>query len=159
LIVAKSNECSGCRLCEISCSLWHEGEFSPKEARIRIINISPDAYKVRVCKQCKKKTCIHVCPENALTYNDQKGIISVDETKCIGCKLCTKHCPFEAIWTHPKKRIAIVCDLCDGGAPQCIEYCPMGTLKNVLLSKQVNGRERDKKEVSEFKTSKIKRGI
>jgi carbon-monoxide dehydrogenase iron sulfur subunit len=157
LIVAKSSKCSGCRLCEIACSLWHEGEFSPKEARIRIIKMGPDEYKVRVCKQCKKKVCISVCPEDAITL-DNKGIIVIDETRCTGCKLCVKHCPFEAIWIHPKKRVAITCNLCDGGEPQCIAYCPMGVLKKVAFSGPGN-EDIDKEQMSEVKHPKRRRGI
>jgi Fe-S-cluster-containing hydrogenase component 2 len=145
-------------LCEIACSLWHEEEFSPREARIRITNIWPDGYKARVCKQCKKKVCISVCAEDAIRYNNKKGAILIDETKCTGCKLCVRHCPFEAIWIHPKKRIAIACDLCGGGEPQCVAYCPMDALKNVATSRPEN-KDKDKKQISQFKPLKRKRGI
>jgi len=65
------------------------------------------------------------------------NVRTIDERKCIGCKLCISACPFELsmmIW-NSKKHKAIKCDLCkdtpfwDGKKKlACIEVCPTNAL-------------------------------
>ncbi len=45
-ILVTPDKCSGCRLCEIACSLEHEGIIWPEASRIRIFELLPGGINV-----------------------------------------------------------------------------------------------------------------
>jgi heterodisulfide reductase subunit A2 len=47
-----------------------------------------------VCVGCQ--TCISVCPATAISYNERRGISSVNEALCLGCGACAATCPSDA---------------------------------------------------------------
>lgn len=51
-----------------------------------------------VCSGCK--TCIPLCPYNALSRNEEKGIAAINETLCKGCGTCVAACPSGAAQQH-----------------------------------------------------------
>ena len=116
--------CTGCRICEMVCSLAHEKTgINPKRSMIRIIDFPEKGITIpTACHFCQNAPCIESCPEFALSQNAETGVILVDEEKCTGCGLCVEACEFGAIFVHPEKNIAVVCDLC-GGEPKCVKYC------------------------------------
>jgi len=121
------NKCTGCRLCELVCSLKHEGVCNPSKSRIKVERRTVALAIPTVCLQCDGKFCVKVCPQNALSTDDH-GAIKVDEKLCTACGLCQYACPFDAIRMHPSRHVAMICDLC-GGDPQCVKYCALGALK------------------------------
>jgi len=106
------------------CSLNHEKiGVNPKRSRIRIISVPEKGVMFPVvCRFCEKAPCIAACPKKALSKNVKKGVIMVDEDKCVGCGRCMEVCEFGGITIHPMKKTAMVCDLC-GGEPLCVKYC------------------------------------
>lgn len=48
----------------------------------------------RPCMHCDQPPCTKVCPVRA-TYKNEEGIVVVDYTRCIGCRMCTVACPYE----------------------------------------------------------------
>ncbi len=116
--------CTGCRICEMVCSLHHEKTgINPKRSMIRILDVSEKGiYIPTICRLCKNAPCVEACPSTALSQDTKTGVIHVDEEKCNGCGLCMEACNFGAISLHPEKDIAVVCDLC-GGEPKCVKYC------------------------------------
>jgi len=116
--------CTGCRMCELVCSLNREKTgINPKRSMIRIHeNRQKGTYTPKTCHLCNDAPCIEVCPLAALTKNIETGVINVDEENCSGCNLCVEACEFGAISLHQDKNIAVVCDLC-GGEPKCVKYC------------------------------------
>ncbi len=115
--------CTGCRYCEIACSLFHEGAINPRKSRIRIIsNIQKGSDKPLICRQCAKPPCAEACPVEAIKKNSKLNIPIVDESKCIGCMECLKACPFNAIIYDQCRGTVLKCDLC-GGDPQCVKFC------------------------------------
>ena len=121
--------CVGCGICQMECSLTHEGECSPKRSRIQIVRNEEKAIFMPVlCRQCKRPMCVASCPKNALHQDPITRVISVDEELCNGCGICLSCCPYGAISLHPDKEIAFICDLC-GGKPKCVEFCPTGVLR------------------------------
>lgn len=123
----------------------------------------------RPCMQCENAPCLNVCPVGA-TYRNQEGIILIDHTRCIGCRMCMSACPYGARsfnWQEPENppgatfanyspeypvphRYGTVekCMLCahrtkDGRLPACAEACPMFAiyLGDLVEDVATNGKE------------------
>jgi len=121
-------QCSGCKICELVCSIEHFGVNNPKKSAVRVLITYPHPV-VRmpiVCSQCKEPPCGHVCPANALTR--MKGVVELDKHLCISCYKCVEACPFGAMYVHDDCPQPIKCDLCDG-KPQCVEHCPKAAIR------------------------------
>jgi heterodisulfide reductase subunit A len=48
-----------------------------------------------MCAGCK--TCIALCPYNAISYIEDKKVARVNEALCKGCGTCVAACPRNAI--------------------------------------------------------------
>jgi Fe-S-cluster-containing hydrogenase component 2 len=131
-------KCTGCRICELYCSLRHERVLNPKKARLRVIRKEPAIDKPIACLQCADPPCAKVCPTNAITRDAKADMVVVEESKCIGCGACVEACPFGAIWLHPERKVAIKCDLCEA----CVPRCPVNA-----LSVMTPGRFADQKRI------------
>jgi Fe-S-cluster-containing hydrogenase component 2 len=127
--------CTACGVCEVVCSLWHEGAVGPVFARSNIIRDPFTAeHRHRTCPQCEDPACYLACPtgDKALCIDRATGVIYVDESECNGCELCIDACPFDPprIKFNACKKVAFKCDLCRGReeGPLCVEYCPFQAL-------------------------------
>jgi len=94
---------------------------------VRVIENSPD-YKPIHCHHCAKAPCKEACPEEAIT-RDERGIVLIDNERCIGCKECMEACPFGAMQFDDDQEVAMKCDLCherleNNEAPACSRTCP-----------------------------------
>ncbi|MEM2926387.1 MAG: 4Fe-4S dicluster domain-containing protein [Candidatus Bathyarchaeia archaeon] len=121
-IVRDFLRCSGCRRCEIACSLRHEGKIWPEASRIRIFSLVPGVDVPHLCSQCDDYPCVKACPMNALSINTRTGAVMVDKEACNGCGSCIEACPGNVPFLHPGDGKATICDLCDGD-PQCAKVC------------------------------------
>jgi len=125
-LVLNMDECTGCRACEMACSLKHFGEGNPARALIKIVRYEKmGEYLIPVpmiCQQCETPMCEAVCPVKAISLDEKTGAYVVDEKKCLGCRMCVAACPFGAIEVDPQKKTSSKCDLC-GGDPMCVKYC------------------------------------
>jgi len=115
-------KCSGCRRCEIACSLFHEKKIWPEASRIRVFMLVPGAEIPHFCVQCHDYPCVESCPENALTISKETEAVLIDKEKCTGCGLCIKACPGRIPHLHPTEHYILICNLC-GGDPQCVKVC------------------------------------
>ena len=114
--------CSGCRRCEIVCSLSHEGKIWPEASRIRIFAPFPGLEVPHLCAQCDDYPCVKACPADALSVDEKTGAVIVNKEKCTGCGVCIESCPGKIPYIHPTENYAVICDLC-GGKPKCVEVC------------------------------------
>lgn len=151
-------QCADCRICEMVCSLENTGKCNPAKSRIQIINFLPDkgvpeAYPV-VCQQCAKPLCRDACPVDAVSLDDQLGIVVVDEEACIGCGDCVDACPFGGMSLDPHSGTAIKCTLC-GGDPKCVRYCPSGVLR-LVENKSFVIQKKQNAAVNSYKILKMK---
>ncbi len=121
-ILVDSIRCSGCRLCEIACSLKHEGVIWPEASRIRVFEYIPSASVPHLCVQCPDYPCVNACPTKALSVNEDTGAVIVDDEKCIQCGLCIDACPGDVPRIPRGKKTVVICDLC-GGEPECVKVC------------------------------------
>jgi len=125
-LMVDPSHCTGCRSCEMACSMYHEGQCSPVLSRMRIIKYEAlgKSYP-SVCSQCSKPQCLAACDQGAISIDGATGTVNIDQDLCTGCRSCLMACP--QIGFHPEKKVAFKCDLCSG-SPQCARFCPSGAL-------------------------------
>lgn len=51
----------------------------------------------KICDNCADCSGIRVCPVHAITWNDEKKSIEIDNSKCIKCGQCVDNCTVNAI--------------------------------------------------------------
>ena len=110
-------KCSGCRLCEMACSIQHHGVVNKGRSAIRVFkdDLATGACKPVVCRQCKKMVCMedgHSDPESYRGW-------------FVWEKSFSESCPFGALvqWNDDVYH----CDLC-GGKVQCVSVCSTGAI-------------------------------
>jgi len=118
-------KCSGCRKCEIACSLFHEKRIWPEASRIRVFMLVPGAEVPHFCVQCEDYPCVKSCTMDALSISKKTGAVLVDQEKCTACGACIEACPGKVPHLHPSEKTVLICDLCDGH-PQCTKVCQEG---------------------------------
>lgn len=114
-------KCTGCRTCEVVCSIQHTNSIWPERSGIRIMESYPRVFTAINCQQCIDPPCLPACPVDALELVD--GIVFVNKQTCTGCGTCVEACPYDAMFLDKKSGLAVKCDLCKGD-PTCIKYCP-----------------------------------
>jgi len=122
ILAVDMNLCTGCRNCELACSVKHTHSFNPARARIQIIKEEPSNIVLPVvCLQCEVPLCKDACPTGAIMENDV-GNLTVNKDICIGCYNCVTACVFGGIAVDPVTRKVVKCDMCNGD-PACAKAC------------------------------------
>lgn len=114
--------CTGCRLCEIACSLRHEGVVWPAASRVTVYEFYPGAPVPHLCVQCPDYPCVSACPTKALSVDGATGAVLVDPSLCTLCRRCIEACPGRVPRVVPGKSYVLICDLCSGD-PACVREC------------------------------------
>lgn len=108
-MVIDLDKCTGCGACMVACQ--SENNIAPPVdayAKRRTITwllvyelsngkSYPDHkvdYLPRPCMQCGRPTCVKVCPVIATDKNQEGGIVSQVNARCIGCRYCQAACPY-----------------------------------------------------------------
>lgn len=116
-------KCTGCRLCELVCAVFHDGISNPARSRIKVMKWEAEGLYIPMsCQQCQDAPCKNVCPVKAISLDEELGRVFVDYDVCIGCRSCVAVCPFGAMNFNIKDKQVFKCDLCDGD-PQCVRFC------------------------------------
>ena len=125
--------CLGCHLCEYNCAFANSGETDMVKAlkgkpiypRIRVEDGGKDDIHFAVsCRHCTDPICVKSCISGALSIQD--GVISVDQSKCVGCLTCVLVCPYGALAPN-EGGVMQKCELClqnSCGEPACVKGCP-----------------------------------
>ena len=139
--------CTGCKTCIIACK--DKNDLPPGVRWRRVVEFTGGdwthhkdgtvsqnvfAYYISVgCNHCREPICVEVCPTTAMHLND-RGIVTVDLGKCVGCRYCEWACPYSA----PQYDAAIgqmtKCDFCEDKIdheeePACVAACPTRALQ------------------------------
>ena len=135
LMIVDPQKCTGCRNCELVCSVKHNGVSNPSLARIHIVKWDNEGFYMPMrCQHCSDAPCMAVCPKDAIYRDEEMDSVRIDHDLCIGCKMCVSACPFGAMGWDPKRARVFKCDLCHGD-PQCVRFCDMKAVNYVETSK------------------------
>ncbi len=159
-ILFDSSRCSACRGCQVSCKTWNSLP-SPMEKNANpftgsyqspmdlggdtrlLISFHEEAggdkgvmwaFGRRSCQHCTDAPCSQICPPGAVARNEETGLVTVDDSKCIGCKYCATACPFDVPRYRADNGRMNKCTGCpdrveQGLAPACVTTCQPGALK------------------------------
>ena len=98
VLMINYEKCTGCRLCELVCSVVHEGVSNPFRSRIKVMKWEHEGLYVPMsCQQCEDAPCMNVCPVKAISRDERLNRVMVDYNVCIGCRMCVTACPFGAM--------------------------------------------------------------
>ncbi len=157
-VLVDTTLCIGCRKCEYVCKMAHNIETSgpetyddrdvfqsmrrPDDQNLTVVNAyenaddpgKPVTVKVQ-CMHCDEPACLSACIVGAFS-KDESGIVSWDESKCIGCRYCIIACPFQIPAYEYSKALepkVMKCDWCvdrqeKGELPACVDICPVEAL-------------------------------
>jgi formate dehydrogenase iron-sulfur subunit len=149
-ILYDASKCIGCRACERACKEYNglpaseepNSELSATSWNLIVsregVDLDAQPFFNYQCMHCTDAACAMGCPSGALAIND-KGFVSFDQDKCIGCGYCTQFCPFGiphlgAVNPITGEARAAKCTFCQDkieagtGGPSCAEACPTGAL-------------------------------
>ena len=140
MIVIDAAKCTGCRSCELVCSVKKEQMVNTGKARVHVVRFENIVFEVPVfCQQCADAPCKSICPVKAINWNDEAGRTEIDLDKCIGCKMCVVVCPFGAMAFDAAKKKVYKCDQCDGD-PTCVKFCDTKAIQFVPVA-EVNQKK------------------
>ncbi|MFW9921589.1 MAG: 4Fe-4S dicluster domain-containing protein [Candidatus Thorarchaeota archaeon] len=128
--------CTGCMICVTTCSMFYYKVISPARSRVRVMRVEPGLDFPLFCQNCDDAPCMEACPEEAITRTT-KGILIVNNGKCVGHGACVAACPYNAIIINPDTGKAIKCIQCG----QCVKRCPV---QAIWTTTQDGLKERDK---------------
>jgi len=152
VLTMDADQCDGCRLCEMMCSLVKTGgTISPVKARVRVVKIETLGIDVpMICYHCEDPPCKAVCPTAAIYRSGETDAVLVEESRCIGCRECMVACPFGAILFDESKGVVAKCDLCDGN-PACVKICEQAHPPGVIHYIRSDMSEKDKRRRAMYK--------
>lgn len=134
----RAEACTGCNICQLTCSLVKEKVANPALARINIERVVMDGMMVpHICLNCKHPRCLDACRRKAIVKDTETSWVSIEREKCNNCGLCVAACPFSALVVAPDGEV-LLCDVC-GGDPQCAAMCPTGAIRFAERDRGVAG--------------------
>ena len=134
------SRCVGCRACAVAC----KAELNTPDgvAYRRVVDQTsgsfPEQKKIFVtmaCFHCDEPACLKACPVNAISKDQNFGIVLIDQNLCIGCKYCRAACPYGAPKFNKMTKKMEKCTLCvhrtlnsdrtalTGLKPSCVQTC------------------------------------
>jgi Fe-S-cluster-containing hydrogenase component 2 len=151
VLVVDYEKCTGCRMCELVCSINKEGSANPAHARIHVNKWEMEGFYAPVfCRQCAEPTCAAVCPVNAISRDNDRDLTAVDDALCIGCRACISACAFGGVGFNQETQRTMRCDTCNGD-PTCVQFCETGALQ--FLDVETVNLKRQRRSAEKFRTA------
>ena len=70
-VMVSSKKCTGCHMCELACSTYHENACRPSVARLYAeVNPTSAAIKGHTCLQTACAKCAEACPNDAIVTKE-----------------------------------------------------------------------------------------
>ena len=124
--------CVGCHACATACKEWNasghmgplpdfnaygEGAWGVWFNRIHSFEEGEGEgartiHFPKSCLHCEEPACVTVCPTGASYKRAEDGIVLVNKSICIGCKLCSWACPYGAREFDADEGVMKKCTLC-----------------------------------------------
>jgi len=154
-MVIDLKRCIGCDACSMACKSSNATSRGILWSRVLKYETGkyPDSqlnFLPVTCMHCEEPECVKACPTGATTIGED-GIVSIDESKCVGCRYCMMACPYAVRYFYEdlkpyyegfvtpyekvkeyKHKLGTVekCDFCqervkDGLEPACVVACPV----------------------------------
>lgn len=143
VLMVDHEKCTGCRNCEMVCSVFHTGASNPSRSRIRVVKWeNVGFYLPMTCQNCETPFCAEVCPTKACHKDLETQRVIIDQDKCIGCKTCIIACPFGHPFFDIQEGVTRKCDYCDGD-PQCVAFCDPRAVDYVDADKMSMTKKRE----------------
>ena len=138
--------CTGCKTCMVACKDKNDLDSGIRWRRVveycggQWVPLPGGTFRQDVfgyyisvsCNHCADPICVEVCPTGAMNQDDN-CIVTVDQTRCMGCRYCEWACPYGAPQYHSGSGRMSKCNLCrdeleSGGMPACVAACPTRAL-------------------------------
>lgn len=139
------DKCTGCAGCRVACQ--DKNDLPPTVAYRRVAEYAGGdwieregamhqdvfSYYVSIaCNHCENPICMKSCPTGAISKGAD-GIVTLDQSKCVGCRYCEWACPYGAPQYDADKGVMSKCDFCQdylarGEDPACVAACPTRAL-------------------------------
>ena len=116
-LVADSAKCTGCGICESTCSKAFYKEENREKSAIRVTAEKQGGFDIAVCDQCG--VCKEMCQPMALK-TAASGVIQLNKKACVGCLVCVGECLRDYMFYHddlPTPFKCIACGLCAKKCP------------------------------------------
>jgi len=133
------NRCTGCGACIVACSIENTGKQDLNWRQVYVFNETrhPDLSLFSLsmaCNHCASPACLKNCPASAYAKDPGTGAVTIDASRCLGCKYCTWVCPYDAPRFNEVRGVIEKCDFCirrqeKGEAPACVCACPTNALR------------------------------
>ena len=141
-----SQICTGCKTCMVACKDKNDLGTGMRWRRVvefcggQWMKRPDDTFQQNVfsyylsisCNHCIDPICVESCPTGAMNQAED-GIVSVDPTRCMGCRYCEWGCPYSAPQFNVNLGQMTKCDFCRdelnaGNLPACVASCPTRAL-------------------------------
>jgi len=120
-LVADPAKCTGCGICEETCSKAYCKEADKEKSAIRVRLNDEGGYTIAVCDQCG--VCKEMCTIMALKTAGN-GVVQLNKKICTGCLVCVAECLRDYMFYNDALPTPFKCIACG----LCAAQCPSGAL-------------------------------